>query len=83
MRDILNISTNDLKKLLEYIKNIVETIERKNIYLYVIKNNDGKKYKLYKQSKRYFKSSYAKCTNTSLSVAMQVLSKISNIENLK
>ncbi len=37
--------------------------------------------KLYKQTKGYFKSVYAKCTNdTSLPIAMQKLSKISNIK---
>lgn len=54
---------------------------KEEIYLYVIKIDNGKKYKLYKQTKGYFKSAYAKCTNdTSLPIAMQKLSKISNIK---
>ena len=46
----------------------------------VIKNNDGKNYKLYRQTKWYLKSSYVKCTDDiSLSIVMQELYKISNI----
>ena len=57
---------------------------KEEIYLYVIKTDNGKKYKLYKQTKGYFKSVYAKCTNdTSLPIAMQKLSKISNIKKGK
>ena len=56
---------------------------KEEIYLYVIKTDNGKKYKLYKQTKGYFKSFYARCTNdTSLPIAMQELSKISNIKNI-
>ena len=36
---------------------------KEEIYLYVIKNNDGKNYKLYRQTKWYLKSSYVKCTD--------------------
>ena len=53
---------------------------KEEIYLYVIKNNDGKNYKLYRQTKWYLKSSYVKCTDDiSLSIVMQELYKISNI----
>ena len=53
---------------------------KEEIYLYVIKNNDGKNYKLYRQTKWYLKSSYVKCTDDiSLSIVIQELYKISNI----